>query len=85
MSIFLLTFKCFHPEVLHVIFSHIHWTEHFTWVHVVLEVEEEWNSFYARVRRNCIKVNSGNVCHIWDWQLPTWPLLVRRCIVPSAS
>lgn len=39
MSICTLTFKCFHPEVMHAIFSHIHRTEQFTWVHVALEVE----------------------------------------------
>lgn len=38
MSICTLTFKCFHPKVMHAIFSHIHWTEQFTWEHVALDV-----------------------------------------------
>lgn len=37
----------------------------------------------ARVRGNCILVNSRNIHHIWEWQLPTWALLAQA--MPSAS
>lgn len=39
MSNWALTLKCFHPEVMHIIFFHIHWTEPATWAQVTSEVE----------------------------------------------
>lgn len=40
------------------------------------------NSFYASVRGKCVLVNGSNVCHIWEWQSPAWPLLAPLCLLP---